>query len=320
MNEWPTTELLSQEIEQGNENTVNTDIIDDPEVLTKRENNIISLKEKLDFALTEYNSALSSSENGRIENELSEKIIELEKQIIEAEANYPGDQTLLLRDRLLHPSTEEKLNDTYEKHKDSFSQEELNRFSKARNYRFYQERHVKEFQERVTRLFQLTEFGKAENYAESPVNLGVKKNLGESYDERFSHHGAVFTDAETKQGAPLTERQKNIIEAHEKGHTVREFSGKMANEIQNVLDFSTIPENERGYFRKNADEIIERMSQFKNYFGFKDNEQFTKAHLDYARKNYIKDTGLDNNMQTFFDAVTPEKEKYFLEIINSYPI
>ncbi len=59
------------------------------------------------------------------------------------------------------------------------------------------------------------------------------------------------------------------------------------------------------------------MSQLKNYFGMSGNELFTAEHLRYARKHYIPDTGVDNNMRQFFQAITPEAEGEFLKVINS---
>jgi len=58
------------------------------------------------------------------------------------------------------------------------------------------------------------------------------------------------------------------------------------------------------------------MSQLKNYFGMKPKEIFTKAHLDYARKHYAQEEH-DNMMTEFFMMITPEKEKRFLEVMNS---
>ena len=64
-------------------------------------------------------------------------------------------------------------------------------------------------------------------------------------------------------------------------------------------------------------EVAERMSQLKNYFGIKDSEHFTREHLEYARQHYITDTGMDNRMRHFFQAITPETEVAFIELINS---
>lgn len=67
----------------------------------------------------------------------------------------------------------------------------------------------------------------------------------------------------------------------------------------------------------NPIEITERMSQLKNYFGLGGIDKFTKEHLAYAREHYIKDTNFDNSMTQFFQAITPEKEDAFIELINS---
>ena len=41
----------------------------------------------------------------------------------------------------------------------------------------------------------------------------------------------------------------------------------------------------------------------KNYFGITDNRPITGDMLRYAAKNYVKDTGLDNNMTQFFSGI-----------------
>lgn len=136
-------------------------------------------------------------------------------------------------------------------------------------------------------------------------------------------------------------RQMAMIEAHEKGHGVRYYGGKYLDKYfaeafdQNAVEFTRDDyyrdhvKEERGrlgyedakkqFFQYlfSARELAERMSQLKNYFGMRADEQFTKEHLNYARLHYIQDTGMDNRMRFFFQAVTPEKEEKFLEIINS---
>lgn len=141
-------------------------------------------------------------------------------------------------------------------------------------------------------------------------------------------------------------RQKNIAEAHEKGHTVRKLrSGAAQAYFGKALDLSSISipeermalyaeeirtmepdmpmptkdemaESIREYLRDPM-EVAERMSQLKNYFGIPDGKPFTKEHLRYARDHYIADTKMDNNMFEFFQAVTPETEDAFIRIINS---
>ena len=143
-------------------------------------------------------------------------------------------------------------------------------------------------------------------------------------------------------------KQMSIINAHEKGHRVRSFYDSYTEMLRSAFDVSRVNfteqdleflqksreqsnklvegekmsfEEERGNYLENylftGKEIAERMSQLKNYFGFAGNEQFTKKHLDYARKNYIKDTNMDNSMRLFFEAITPETEDDFLRLINN---
>lgn len=131
---------------------------------------------------------------------------------------------------------------------------------------------------------------------------------------------------------------KVVTEAHEKGHTIRtpEDSGYLRERFTRAFDLSkfnpdTYMKSREGlndeqvlesakeylfYFARPV-EIIERMSQLKNYFGMKGDELFTKEHLEYARAHYLEDGILDNNMRAFFDAITPETEEAFLELINS---
>jgi hypothetical protein len=126
----------------------------------------------------------------------------------------------------------------------------------------------------------------------------------------------------------VTDKQMKIIVAHEKSHAVRFVlydemftDGFDQSRIRPVMQkkHSELTGEERviEYLFGGSDEVIERMSQLKNYFGFKGSEKFTKRHLDYARLHYIEDTGMDNNMRVFFDMITPETEERFLYAINN---
>ena len=42
----------------------------------------------------------------------------------------------------------------------------------------------------------------------------------------------------------------------------------------------------------------------KNYFGITDNTPLTGDMLKYAANNYVRDTGLNNNMNQFFRSIT----------------
>jgi hypothetical protein len=145
------------------------------------------------------------------------------------------------------------------------------------------------------------------------------------------------------QGTP-TVKQKAITLAHEKGHRIRPyFSDFLDNHFQSGFDITRMEYTEAEYARDielrayqgadpisfeeskqlfinylfTARELAERMNQLKCYFGMSGNEQFTKEHLAYARKQYVLDTGIDNCMTQFFQAITPETEHRFIELINN---
>lgn len=149
-------------------------------------------------------------------------------------------------------------------------------------------------------------------------------------------------------GEKLTTKQMSMIEAHEKGHNIRNLVDPMNKFYQQYFargfDPSQIVFTEEdfkvlrsGYnkdlrpkeeiFEKtkinliiylfSANEIMERMSQLKNYFGMCGDEKFTKTHLAYAKQHYLKDLGFDNWMSHLFQAIKPETEEYFLWLINN---
>ncbi len=193
-----------------------------------------------------------------------------------------------------------------------------------------------------------------------PTLESVTKDITESIDEI---RAVTHIDFETEEpdsermglgwkmpwtGEKPNTKQMSIINAHEKGHRVRNFYDNYTEMLRSAFDISRVNfteqdleflqksreqsnklveggemsfEEERDNYLKNylftGKEIAERMSQLKNYFGFAGNEQFTKKHLDFARKNYIKDTNMDNSMRLFFEAITPETEDEFLWLINN---
>ncbi len=141
---------------------------------------------------------------------------------------------------------------------------------------------------------------------------------------------------------PYTEKELSIIEAHEKGHRIRPYNydslqtyfaqGFDSNSIrftpkELMIYRKTLPETDQektdeeiialySEYLSSPVEIAERMGQLKNYFGLRGDGVFTKEHLDYARIHYMKDTGMDNGMRPFFQAITKEREEAFLTIIN----
>jgi hypothetical protein len=114
----------------------------------------------------------------------------------------------------------------------------------------------------------------------------------------------------------------SLVEAHEKGHSLRDLrpSPYLTELFSRAFDLD--PNSEvYGYFHEGEPkELIERMAQLKNYFGMQGDEKFTLQHLDYARTHYIRDVGFNNQMTAFFAAITPETEFGFLKLMNSIGI
>jgi hypothetical protein len=185
------------------------------------------------------------------------------------------------------------------------------------------------------------------------TQLGGEKNVvylqPEDLVDRGSHYNPTTGEVVVDRNEQLPDGGQNpqtlaITLAHEKGHELRPQGSSYLNKIfQAAIDMNRLvvgreefekaiadePDEESREFMTmdkvnesiqeyfNSKEIMERMSQLKNYFGFHGNEPFTKAHLDYAREHYITDTGIDNRMSIFFRAITPEKEDAFIEAMNS---
>ena len=75
-------------------------------------------------------------------------------------------------------------------------------------------------------------------------------------------------------------------------------------EKPNGMSFSHLNKSVRDYFKEhNFTELKARGTQLKNYFGITDNQPITGDMLRYAAKNYVKDTGVDNNMTQFFSGI-----------------
>ncbi len=144
----------------------------------------------------------------------------------------------------------------------------------------------------------------------------------------------------------LTTKQLSITESHEKGHSLRPFESDffieyfspafdkdkviLTDEDNRVMRAELLKrgkekfsdesdENIKEEYLKylfSGQEVAERMSQLKNYFGMVGSEKFTKDQLEYARIHYVRDVGFDNGMSHFFEAITPETEDKFIELIN----
>lgn len=160
------------------------------------------------------------------------------------------------------------------------------------------------------------DYAPAASFGKEPKNHGTSLSYGEP--------GAVFSDSN------LTERQKDIIAAHEMHHSLVDSQGSAPKKmILPSFDTNKIAEwNEEQRiagstmrtpmaYMTDPKELMARMAQLKNYYGMSGGEQFTQKHLDYAKEHYIADTELDNNMVLFFRMI---KDKEFIDTINRLPI
>jgi len=137
----------------------------------------------------------------------------------------------------------------------------------------------------------------------------------------------LFSDAVDKDGEPLGDRQKDIVAGHEAYHGTVKLPGTLHEAVMSGFDGETYYDNEVGdkitkqttYLQK-GDELMARMAQLKNYYGFKGDEVFTKEHLDYAKEHYVTDVGLDNSMSSMMHIITPKTEVNFIRLMNELPI
>lgn len=172
---------------------------------------------------------------------------------------------------------------------------------------------------------------------ESKVRTKIDRS--EKSPWRSSAYGIVPNFVNEQGEKPVSEKVMSIIVAHEKGHLTRGLDGPIYDMLMKGFDQSKIQPSlhkkhtEYTHYDTVIDylfggtggtiEILERMSQMKNYFGFKGAEKFTKKHLDILKTKingvykYTVDTGMNNNMDTFLDLITTETEEDFIFAMNN---
>lgn len=90
----------------------------------------------------------------------------------------------------------------------------------------------------------------------------------------------------------------------------------------NVRQYFKRPEG-RDYFRQSrATEQTARGTQIKNYYGLNEgNQDITPAMWEYARRNYVKDTGINNNMTEWLNSVDERDISAFVKwLSNNAPV
>ena len=283
-------------------------------------------KQEYEETITQWNTHIKTALTGdeaTLDHDDLEASIDtrerMKKELIEVSANYPGDWTSLLYRRMIDPVSKEKFVARREEAMVAMKTGEVGRYDKPKQFQDHYQNQIDTYDETIETVFNYT---KVNN--ERPQVLGSSAGIGDP--------GTVYTGAHHKDKTPLTPRQKNIIEAHEKGHSLRDFESPLdSSEIRSVIDelhLDDLTQEKRtagdssytSNYVRNPAEIIERMAQFKNYFGMGADETFTKKHLDHIRTHYTADTGLDNGITYLLRCVTPETEVTFLSVINKYPI
>lgn len=155
-----------------------------------------------------------------------------------------------------------------------------------------------------------------------PVRIyQIPKQKKEAYDEILNRAGDKVSTSEINQvlddifyggtsvdldgkplGVILTDSPNvysNIV-SHELDHAIHTPS-------QYPVGFS---KNASAYFlQNNGSELAARGSQIKDYFKITNpNQPITEDMLKYASQNYIKDTGINNNMTEFFSNIVDWKQ------------
>lgn len=148
---------------------------------------------------------------------------------------------------------------------------------------------------------------------------GLRHALGRA---KYGSPAHIYSDA-THFGRLLTDKQKDIIAAHETYHGLVNAQGKAVKQhVWQGFNFQNLTDKQlvfHGVYISDPNELMARMAQLKNYFGMKNDELFTNTHLEYAKENYIPDTNLDNRMTLFFRAINQDNQN-FMDLMNRLPL
>lgn len=127
-------------------------------------------------------------------------------------------------------------------------------------------------------------------------------------------------------GERFTLHELGAISAHEKGHGFRYFEGDsvVVRKILSAFDSNKIRNQLALNYEYRAIELLERMSQLKNFYGMSGSEEFTREHLEFAREKIQHEKVLGEffsvQMSTFFSMITPQTTERFLELMNTLPV
>lgn len=255
---------------------------------------------------------------------------------IESTANFEGNDSEVLLERVQHPRIKEQIIETIYRAQVAHWKELSETMWVPHHEEWMGEReYVMNGQGVIYSKASLEE-----ELAQPPSREDIAEKLQERWESAATFTPVEFSNESPSMDAMTMEwempesgqrpstKQLSIAEAHEKGHQIRDYGARnqfLKEWFGRGFDPHAVSwEEEDAEKRQHAEaylfsamELAERMNQLKNYFGMRGDEQFMKAHLDYARAHYVTDTGLDNAMTHFFQAITPETETAFLELINT---
>jgi hypothetical protein len=233
-------------------------------------------------------------------------------------ANYEGNWLLAQQERMDDPDFKAKYEDMVQDSLPQLKEGRASIFVKPEDLQSYHQGLAGSVDTRREHVYSAVGYAPASQFNAKPHHTGVG-SIGE--------RGTVFADATTREGVPLNDRQKDIIAAHEAYHGMVTLPKAASEKVKSGIDAEALynyqpsaGEMFQPNYLNNADELTARMAQLKNYFGMKGGEDFTKAHLDYARSHYVEDTGLDNAMSLMMKMVTPKTESEFIHLMNTFPI
>jgi hypothetical protein len=279
---------------------------------------------------------------------------QIPEKSVEQQANFEGNQSEVLFDRMQNPFIRGQLVDL-------LYQEELARaeyyhtepfefqFEMNNGEKIYTDRQGHQVSESQIKSFKPQTKEEIEKMLHEQLDDVMKVTPIEFSTSAPTVESMTVLYKDPSSGQFLNNKQKSIIEAHEKGHRLRPFVSKFFKDyFLSGFDLSKVVISEKyiEYARKNmeasddredkdrvysdeemkeimmdylfsGEEIAERLSQLKNYFNMRGAEKFTHEHLEYARQHYVEDTGLDNGVTQLLQAVTPETEEEFLKLINN---
>lgn len=157
-----------------------------------------------------------------------------------------------------------------------------------------------------------TDFSKASRGVVSPEGFHTAAQDFANNESLFATAGMgniyVGHKGITKTVGEFGEKNINRLISHEMDHAIH-IPGEPPKGFDLDYLIKSTPKQPNYFPTKNSTELAARGSQLKDYFGLTSPDQeLTEGMLRYAAKNYVKDTGTDNNMTAFFKSITDWKE------------